>query len=131
MIDQVSGSTLLEVLLSVMILSISISLIIQSMTASVRAINDTIQYGTALNFLENQATHLVYEKLIDGEIDPLSSPDAQKYQKRISRSTADWSDKVEESTVTISWVAGRITKNLQATTYAFKDKIKDLTDENQ
>ena len=58
------GSILLESLLAVVILSVSITLVIQAMTASVRAGRDSSLYTQALRLMDNKMAELMEKKFI-------------------------------------------------------------------
>ena len=58
------GSILLESLLAIVILSVSITLVIQAMTASVRAGRDSSSYTQAVWLMDNKMTELMEKRFI-------------------------------------------------------------------
>ena len=59
------GSILLEALLSVVILSVSMTVIIQSMTSSLRAMEYSANYTMAIVLLENKIIDLILQNSVE------------------------------------------------------------------
>jgi len=69
------GFVLLEILLTVVILSGSLVLIIQSMTATLKAARETQNYMTALFLAEDKLNDLIQKKKIPVNFCHLMSPE--------------------------------------------------------
>ena len=75
------GSLLLEALLSITILSVSLTLVIQSMTASLRAAVYSTGYTTAIFLLEGKMVEMIQEGFVEAGqyADEAFSPPFEEY----------------------------------------------------
>lgn len=120
------GSLLVEVLLSVVILSTALTLMIQSMTASLRAIQYGAGYTMALILLDNQMCELLSKgaiqaglretKELTGAGDPLAT---YRYSLQTA-SLDDAADKgINQVDATVAWRSGKRDNALGLTTLLF------------
>ncbi len=124
------GSFLLEALLSVVILSVSITLVLQSITASARSVTYTADYTEALFLAENKMFELMEQGFIeDGfkEEDAFPEP-FEKYKYSITAASADNSpglsseeaeNKINLVNLAVSWNSGKRNNTIQFYTYLF------------
>ena len=68
MLSDKKGSLLLEALLSVVILSVSLTVIIQSLTTSLRAVTYSSDYTTALFLIDNKMFDLIRKGFIEKDL---------------------------------------------------------------
>lgn len=120
------GSLLVEVLLSVVILSTALTLMIQSMTASLRAIQYGAGYTTALILLDNQMCELLSKGAIQAglrETKELTGAGDSLTTYRYSLQTAsldDAADKgINQVDATVTWRSGKRDNTLGLTTLLF------------
>lgn len=120
------GSFLVEVLLAVVILSVSLTLIIQSMTTSLRASQYVRGYTLALGFLENELFDLKQQKTIDAGTRTernLAQPyEAYRYVMESRSAPEDGGGILNEVRAEIIWASGRRTNKLGVTTYLLGEK---------
>jgi len=118
------GSLLLEALLSVIILSVSITMIIQSMTASLRAVKYSIHYTKASILMENKMVGLLQKGAAEpgaGESGDFDFP-YENYQYSLSvepsdAGTGDDHIKLSDVQLRVSWMAGGKEKGVSVGTY--------------
>ena len=108
------GSLLIEVLLSVVILSTALTLMIQSMTASLRAIQYGAGYTTALILLDNQMCELLRTGAIPAglrETKELTKAGDSLTTYQYSLQTASWDDAADKGInqvdATVAWRSGK------------------------
>ena len=118
------GSLLIEVLVSVVILSTALTFIIQSMTASLRAIQYGAGYTTAIILLDNQMCDLLRKgtsrpgsretKSLAG---PAGSPDVYRYSMRAGH-WDDAADKgINQLDAAVAWRSGKKDNQITVTTF--------------
>ena len=113
------GSFLLEALLSVVILSVSITMIIQSMTASFRAMVYSGQYTAALILLENKMSDVIRKGFISAGLDEEDDfPEPyQRYRYFLRTNPSDEDQKINEVSLAVEWAAGKRKNRVGLTTY--------------
>ena len=121
------GSFLLEALLSIVILSVSLTLMIESMTAGLRAIHYTSEYTIAQILLDNKLQELLQKGSVDPQQNKTQSfaPPFDRYEYSLQTPATDDSGgsglvKVQAG---ISWVSGKRKNNLSAQTYLFPPSL--------
>ena len=120
------GSLLVEVLLSVVILSTALTLMIQSMTASLRAIQYGAGYTTALILLDNQMCELLRKGAIQAglrETKELAKAGDSLITYRYSLQTASLDDAagkgINQVDATVAWRSGKKDNAIGLTTLLF------------
>ena len=116
------GSLLLEALLSVVILSVSLTLIIQSMTASLRASVYGADYTLGTLILENKMFGLMTKGLPQpSETETIEFPfSANPYHFLAkARPAAGPKSKIKEVDIGLTWNSGKRKNNISLTTYLF------------
>lgn len=115
------GSILLEALLSVVILSVSITLIIQSMTGSYRAMVYSGQYMTALILLENKMSDAIRGGYINTGLaeqgDLSGSSGKYRYFLRTYPSDGEGQEHISEVDLGVEWAAGKRKNRINLKTY--------------
>lgn len=124
-VDQ-RGSLLVEVLLSVVILSTALTLMIQSLTASLRAIQYGAGYTTALILLDNQMCDLLRKgtarpglretKSLAG---PAGFQTGYSYSMRAEPSDIVADNKIVEVDASVAWRSGKKDNTVGLTTFLF------------
>lgn len=118
-----SGSLLIEVLLSVVILSTALTLMIQAMTSSLRALQYGAGYTTALILLENQMCELLRKGASESglrEIKNLTeSVPVYRYSLQTRSLSAAGEDKINQVDMTVSWRSGKKDNQVGLTTFLF------------
>lgn len=105
-----NGSILLEALLATVILSMSITVIMQSLTSSLRAAKYSAQYTKALILLDDQLTEYFQEGFIETGIKETQSFPApfDDYKYSVSSDSAeDFGEHVNLLEMDINWKSGR------------------------
>jgi Tfp pilus assembly protein PilV len=125
------GSILLEVLLAITILSVSVTLVIQAMTSSLRATRFSSDTTIALFLLENKMTELIQAGGIKAGLsqtgkfsDPYNDyryliKTQQKPAPEVSEGSVGEVEAIHELTLEISWNRGKKEKSVSAVTYLF------------
>ena len=122
LIKDSKGSLLLEALLSVVILSVSLTLIIQSMTSSLRASVYGGDYTLAVVLLENKMFELLTEGLPQShQTETLELPfSANVYhfsaETRLMAGQ-DQESKIKEADVDLAWNSGQRKNKVSLITY--------------
>ncbi len=117
------GSLLIEVLLSIMILSTALTFMIQTMTSTLRAIQYGSGYTMALILLDNQMCEVFLKKSIKSGLsekkDLTEAGTSYSYSMRTEPSdlTADKGINVVEAT--IAWRSGKRDNRIDLTTFLF------------
>ena len=118
------GSLLLEALLSVVILSVSITLIIQSMVASLRASVYSTGYTMALNLLENKMYTLIQQGAQEEGFteEDFLGDEEDHYTYVLSTESADQigSENINKLKLKAIWQKGRKNNAIALETYLFK-----------
>ena len=119
-----TGSLLLEVLLSVVILSTALTLMIQSLTASLRAIQYGAGYTTALILLDNQMCELLRKKAVKSGLretkdltGSAGSPDVYHYSLRAEPWDAAADKEISQVAATVAWRSGKKDNQIELTTF--------------
>ena len=120
------GSLLVEVLLSVVILSTALTFMIQAMTSSLRAIQYGAGYTTALILLDNQMVELLRKgaiasglretKELTGAVD---SPVVYRYSMQTGSLDAAADKGVNQVDATVAWRSGKKDNAIGLTTFLF------------
>ena len=116
------ASILLEALLSVIILSVSIVTINQSMTASLRSLVYSEDYTKALIYLENQIFDLMYLGYVESNQNKeITLPEDERFWLTVVTKPASFGQgsKINELKLTISWKSGKRKNNMAFETYLF------------
>jgi len=119
-----SGIVLLEVLISITILSAGLTLVIRSFISSLRASVNTVDYSTAVILAENKLNEYVQNGLpedFSGEKNEFESP-FEKFSYEIEAEEIDSDaafDSLNEVTLKVSWQTRRREKSVNLTTYLF------------
>lgn len=118
------GSLLLEALLVIIILSVSLTLIIQSFVSSLRGSVLSSDYSKAAILADNKMFDLMSRRSLDGacdEEDRFAVPfDKFKYGVEVNNLSTDGVQKgLYEVLLDISWVSGQNTKKVSLATYVF------------
>ncbi len=128
------GFVLLEILLTVVILSGSLVLIIQSMTATLKAARETQNYMTALFLAEDKLNDLIQKKKIPVDLtESKEFPEPNdKYSYILTTKRMDfieipedldpYVDKINEVNLQLSWLRGQKVKTFHVVTYLFDQK---------
>ncbi|OGX29559.1 MAG: hypothetical protein A2705_01355 [Omnitrophica WOR_2 bacterium RIFCSPHIGHO2_01_FULL_52_10] len=120
------GSLLIEVLVSVVILSTALTLIIQSMAASLRAIQYGAGYTTALILLDNQMCDLLRKGTAKSGLretknlaGPAGSRTGYSYSMRAEPSDIVADNKIVEVDASVAWRSGKKDSTVDLTTFLF------------
>jgi len=118
------GSLLLEALLSIVILSVSITLIIQAMTASLRAMRVISEYGEGLVLLENKMTEVIKGYMLGENLNiaetSISSDEKYQYTFEIDPRDEEGLGDLDAVNLNISWKTGRKESNVTLETYLIR-----------
>lgn len=122
------GTILIEALLSVVILSVSITMIIQSMTASLRATEYGVQYTEGLILAENKIFDLMQEGFIGSglEVENDFEEPFNNYQYEVATDISELvdDDSLNELNLKISWKNGSRANVFHVSTILFNQKEK-------
>jgi len=115
------GSLLLEVLLSIMILSTSVTIIIQAMTSSLRAMVYSAQYAKVANVLENEMVDLIFMNLRGEALARVKGnmPTEEQY-KILTQSEVlndSFHEHIQDVRLTVSWSSKRRNNQININTY--------------
>lgn len=120
------GSILVEALLSVVILSISITLIIQAMTASLRATTYGADYSQALFLMENKMSEMMRSGTIasySGQKEFLDKPfDRYMYEVRHLPLYDEEESEIHHVDAEISWESGKKSNQIIVQTYMWSSE---------
>ena len=115
------GSLLLEVLLSIVILSTSVTIIIQAMTSSLRAMVYSAQYTKMANVLENEMTGLIFANLrgealtdIKGDIQ-VEERYTVSFQSELLNDS--YHEHIQDVHLNVSWSSKRKNNQISINTY--------------
>ncbi len=118
------GSLLIESLLSTVILSVSLTLIIQSLTSSLRSVVYSAEYTNAVMLLENKMFEIVKQGFIQKDLrqeEQLPEPN-ERYKISLETGNAasgNIPSSMNEVKLSIAWNSGRRTNNISLVTYLF------------
>lgn len=119
-----NGGLLLEALLAVVILSVSLTLIIQAMTSSLRATVYTTDYSTALLLMENKLVELMLmnaEDISTGDDVEFAEPNERfQYSVATSDLSTEEAEGVNNVTMEVSWKSGSRNNNVVVETYVLE-----------
>ncbi|OGX37663.1 MAG: hypothetical protein A3D87_03850 [Omnitrophica WOR_2 bacterium RIFCSPHIGHO2_02_FULL_50_17] len=125
--DKERGSLLLEALLSVMVLSVSLSVIVQSMTSALRAIRYSADYTAALTALEDQMFDLMEGGFLEtgSSQKQLADPDAA-YQYFLEADPFQETSPggIQKVSAQIQWKSGRRQNRIVLKTYSLGSDVK-------
>ena len=114
------GSVLLEALLSVVILSVSITIIIQSMMSSLRAAKYSEEYIQAIILLENKMTEIISRRILKEEVreEGAFSEFGGKYEYLLTATPLYGGDEgLSSIAIDISWAKAKRKKKISAHTF--------------
>ena len=129
--DNPAGSVLMEAILSVAILSVSLTLILQSLTTAMRSTVYCLQFTQAIFLAEDKMFEILRKRFIKTNLSEEGSfPDPyDNYQYHLETNKAhleDWADEINQIDLHLSWTSGKRKNTLPVVTYLF-----NLTDENR
>ena len=113
------GALLLEVLLAIMILSVSVTVIIQALTANLRALAFNSGYMNAAFLAENKLFELIYApsgQLSSGPLKKFADPFSQ-YSYTVDIKKHEESENLKEAGLKIEWNSGWKKNSLALDTY--------------
>ena len=123
------GSLLIEALLAVVILSTSVTLIIQSMTASLRASDASKSYSLALILLENNIFDLMQHGFVDSNFRKEGNFHEPYEQYKYELETVPYDgvegNHINKVNLKVSWVSGRRNNVVAVQTYLFDSAQND------
>ncbi len=130
--DSRKGSILVEVLLTVVILAVGLTAIIQAMNTSVRGVYHTTGYTTAVLLAENTMFSYVSKGFVRSGLseDTKFSPPYTAYRYHLQThnvSDEGSSGKKNEVTLTVLWGREGKEKKLALVTYLFDESEKNET----
>ena len=114
----------MESLLAIVILSVSLTLIIQSLTSSLRSIMYSTEYTNAIFLLENKMFEIVRRGFIERDLrqeEELPEPD-ERYKIFLQTKNVvlgSLASSINEVKLSISWNSGRRTNSISLVTYLF------------
>jgi len=115
------GSFLLEVLLSIVIFSSSLTLIIGAMTSGLRAMSYSAQYTKAANVLENEMVDLIFTNLKGSQLADIQGDALTDENYTISSQSEPLNDSYQEHIkdvhLTISWPFKQKNAKMSINTY--------------
>ena len=113
------GSFLIEAILAIVILSISLTLIIQSLMTSLKAAALSADYTRALLFIDDKMFDLIKDRYITApKSDENSfSEEGQKYRYQLV--TERGATEINLVKLVVSWVYGRRENDVSITTFLF------------
>ena len=113
------GSFLVEAILAIVILSISLTLIIQSLMTSLKAAALSADYTRALLFIDDKMFDLIKDRYITApKSDENSfSEEGQKYRYQLT--TERGATEINLVKLVVSWVYGRRENDVSITTFLF------------
>ncbi len=124
-INNARGSLLIESLVAIMILSVSLTIIVQSLLGSFRAMALNASYSTAGLMLDSQMELLLAKDFLEGHLssgaDVFSDPDQRfRYTEEEKKIIQDkTTGTLKEVKLSINWQNGRKTNTLSVTTNLF------------
>ncbi len=120
------GSILIEALLSVMILSVSITLMIQAMTSSLRASVYSADYTKAALLLDNKLQEIFETQTIPSGKNETGLLSAKDDQFKYLLTPASLSDEnlqgINEMDLEVNWKSGEKTNRIKLKTYLFDEQ---------
>lgn len=120
---QKQGSLLVEALLSVVILSVSLTLIIEGMTTSLRSTVYISDYTTALLLLENKMFDLIQKGYVEANLQEeqeFPSPFERFKSRLITLPLDDQSGgSINQLKLSLDWTSGRRNNHVSIESYLF------------
>jgi Tfp pilus assembly protein PilE len=119
------GSFLIEVLISVMILSVGLTSVVRSYVTSLKALVYAQEYTIAAFLLENRLTRFVQQGYVDLNLNQRDSFDSP-YENFSYRATAkkvegrEGMDALAQLMIEVTWESGVKERSLSASTYLYK-----------
>ena len=116
------GSLLLESLLAVTILSVSLTLIIQSLVSSSRGIAYNTKYMIAMLLLDDKMNELMAKRATDESLETEGNfpKPFEHYQYHLETKTMEEIKGLSEVTLSVSWTSGHKENGISEGTYWFK-----------
>ena len=119
------GFFLIEILLVIVILSVSLTLIVQSLLSNLQVIKYNKEFSQAIIFLDNAMSKAGIEDSLGAEVDNsfLNSKE-DFYQHDIEETVVDGNEESFLKTIEmdISWNSGKRNNRIAASTYSFVNK---------
>ncbi len=118
------GVLLIEVLLTVTILAVGLTVIINSFLSSFRASVYSKDYALAANLLENKLHTLKQDGFIDSDFDNegIFAPPFEKFRYHVKAQPVQSNDlesNLNEVTLSVIWASGHKDNKIAVTTYLF------------
>lgn len=112
------GSLLLEVMIVIVILSVGLTFIVQSLSSSLRALNYSRNYSQAAFLIDNKLSELMLKKTVENNVresDYFAEP-FKEYHYEITSSSKTWpeeaSNTVNQINFRLSWPSGKNTQSI-------------------
>jgi len=118
------GSFLIEILLVVVILSVCLTLIVQSLLSNLRVMKYNKEYSQALLLLENQMSGMMMRGSVDGLEDQLEEW-GERYQFEMEERGVESQGEeslVKEIKMGVLWHSGKADKEVSVVTYLLEDE---------
>ena len=119
------GFFLVEVLLVIVILSVSLTLIVQSLLANLRVIKYNKEFSQAMGLIENKMNEVLSAEILGALLkDDFSQSEDKNHKYKIEENQIDEDGEtfLKEIKVKIFWKQGMRTQGLSLETYSFTDK---------
>ena len=116
------GALLIEVLITISILSIGLTLVIRSYLSSLRATVYTTEYTTAIMLAENKVSEISQGIFIDGDLNETGFFEApnDRFEYSLETKRVEGSEEtrtLQEVTLRVLWPSGRRTNSITIVTY--------------
>ena len=122
--NKIAGVVLLEAVVSVVILAVSMTVLIESLTAAYKATVINATYIQALNLLENQMSLLTRTPFLESELSPsrrFPPPnDNFEYTEEAAQSPLDPSGQLQDLKISLKWKTGSKENKISMTTSLLK-----------
>ena len=117
------GSLLLEALMVVVILSVGLTFIIQSLSSSLKALNYASQYTQGAFLMDAKLSEILLKKTVPANFQESGSMPApfEKFRYQITTKPAQWNDSrlpsesVSQVALKLSWPSGKRTQEMDTT----------------
>ena len=120
-----NGSILLEVLLTIIVIAVGLTLVVSSYLSGYRAMRINADSSLAVLWLDDKMTELSYKGILPDQ--PAVSPDAQasslpekfKFDENIAPISGPLAGDISALSLSLSWKTSGKPSNLSLTTYLF------------
>ena len=117
---KTTGAVLIEAVVSVVILAVSVTVLIESLAAAYKATVINAQYAQALILLENQMSLMTRTPFLERDItSPRRFPpphDVYEVTEEVANSELDPSSQMQEVRLSLKWKTGRRENNITVVT---------------